>query len=83
MRLPPIGPNHGATPAAAATGADTPVDPTIWSCIAPDGIATVNVGKADMGQHVASTTAQIVADELGAPRSGIRSHAFGNEPKIH
>ncbi len=83
MRLPPIGPNHGAAPAAAATGADTPVDRSIWSCIAPDGIVTVNVGNADMGQHVASTMAQIVADELGAPWSGMRVTLVGNDPKYN
>jgi hypothetical protein len=83
MRLPPIGPNHGATPAAAATGADTPVDPSIWSSIAPDEIVTVNVGKADMGQHVAGTTAQIAADELGPPWSAMRVSLVGNDPKYN
>ena len=29
-------------------------------------LVTVNVAKADMGQHIASTMAQLVAEELGA-----------------
>ena len=45
----------GATPAAAAVGSAVPLEPSIWYSIAPDGIVTVNVGKADMGQHIAST----------------------------
>ena len=44
---------------------------------------TVNVGKADMGQHVASTMAQIVADELGAPWSAMRVSLVGNDPKYN
>jgi isoquinoline 1-oxidoreductase beta subunit len=59
------------------------VDPGIWSSIARDGIVTVNVGKADMGQHVASTMAQIVADELGAPWSAMRVGLVGNDPKYN
>src|SRR5215831_17199863 len=40
--------------------------PTAWYSIAPDGKVTVMVGKAEMGQHVSSTMAQIVAEELEA-----------------
>ena len=72
MRLRPIGPNHGATPGRCGYWRRTSADPGIWSSIARDGIVTVNVGKADMGQHVASAMAQIVADELGAPWSAMR-----------
>jgi len=69
----------GATPASAAA----PYDPTIWYGIGPDGIVTVNVGKADMGQHVASTMAQIVAEELGAAWSHMRVNLVGNDPKYN
>ena len=41
-------------------------EPSVWYSIGTDGLVTVNVGKADMGQHVASTMAQLVAEELGA-----------------
>ena len=35
--------------------------PTAWYSIGPDGIVTVMVGKAEMGQHVSSAMCQIVA----------------------
>ena len=62
---------------AAATYA-----PTVWYGIGEDGLVTVNVGKADMGQHVASTMAQIVADELGASWSHMRVNLVG-DPKFN
>jgi isoquinoline 1-oxidoreductase subunit beta len=40
--------------------------PTAWYTIGPDGKVTVMVGKAEMGQHVSSAMAQIVAEELEA-----------------
>ena len=43
----------------------------------------MNVGKADMGQHVASTMAQIVADELGASWGDMRVNLVGNDPKYN
>ncbi|MDE3176868.1 MAG: xanthine dehydrogenase family protein molybdopterin-binding subunit [Pseudomonadota bacterium] len=67
----------GAAEAAAA------VAPTTWYSIGDDGLVTVNVGKADMGQHVASTMAQIVADELGASWSQVRVALMGNDPKYN
>ena len=48
----------GAPGARAAASA---YDPSVWYSIGADGLVTVNVGKADMGQHIASTMAQIVA----------------------
>jgi isoquinoline 1-oxidoreductase len=72
----------GATSAAAAASA-APLEPSIWYSIAPDGVVTVNVGKADMGQHVASTMAQIVADELGASWGDMRVNLVGNDPKYN
>jgi isoquinoline 1-oxidoreductase len=68
----------GASEAAAAAGSYAP---TVWYQIGEDGLVTVNVGKADMGQHIASTMAQIVADELGASWSHMRVNLVGNDPK--
>src|SRR5260370_11610626 len=53
----------GADQAFAATGN---FDASVWYSIAPDGIVTVTCGKAVMGQHIASTMAQIAFDKLGA-----------------
>jgi isoquinoline 1-oxidoreductase subunit beta len=72
----------GVSPAAAAADA-APLEPSIWYAIAPNGVVTVNVGKADMGQHVASTMAQIVADELGASWGDMRVNLVGNDPKYN
>src|SRR3954469_23439507 len=49
-----------------ALAAATSFDPSVWYSITPDGLVTVTCGKADMGQHIASTMAQMVAEELGA-----------------
>ncbi len=35
-------------------------EPTVWYTIGNDGKVMVTVGKADMGQHVAITMAQLV-----------------------
>src|SRR5262249_16350140 len=40
--------------------------PSVWYRIGKDGKVEVTVGKADMGQHIASTMAQLVAEELEA-----------------
>ena len=40
--------------------------PTVWFEIDSDGGVLVNIAKAEMGQHVGTALARIVADELGA-----------------
>ena len=57
--------------------------PTVWYSVGEDGLVTVNVAKADMGQHVASTMAQIVGDELGASWRDMRVNLVGNDPKFN
>jgi CO/xanthine dehydrogenase Mo-binding subunit len=66
-----------------AVAAPANFDPSIWYSIAPSGIITVTVGKADMGQHVASTMAQMVAEELGANWRDMRIKLVGNDPKYN
>src|SRR5580698_2839605 len=70
----------GADQALAATGN---FDPSVWYSIAPDGIVTVTCGKADMGQHIASTMAQIVAEELGSNWKDMRIQLASNDPKFN
>lgn len=67
-----------AAPAAPAT-----FDPSVWYSIAPDGLVTVTCGKADMGQHIASTMAQLVAEELGASWKDMRVQLASNDPKYN
>jgi CO/xanthine dehydrogenase Mo-binding subunit len=58
-------------------------DPSVWYSIAPDGIVTVTCGKADMGQHIASTMAQIVCEELGSNWKDMRVQLASNDPKFN
>src|ERR1700744_5341912 len=58
-------------------------DPSVWYSIAPDGLVTVTSGKADMGQHIASTMAQIVCEELGANWKDMRVQLASNDPKFN
>jgi len=70
----------GADQAFAAT---SNFDPSVWYSIAPDGIVTVTCGKADMGQHIASTMAQIICEELGANWKDMRVQLSSNDPKYN
>jgi len=70
----------GADTALAAPGS---FDPSVWYSIAPDGLVTVTCGKADMGQHIASTMAQIVCEELGANWKDMRVQLASNDPKFN
>jgi CO/xanthine dehydrogenase Mo-binding subunit len=58
-------------------------DPSVWYSIAPDGIVTVTCGKADMGQHIASTMAQIISEELGSSWKDMRVQLASNDPKFN
>ena len=71
----------GADQAQAA--AASKFDPSVWYSIGPDGIVTVTCGKADMGQHIASTMAQIVSEELGSNWKDMRVQLASNDPKFN
>src|SRR5229473_978099 len=70
---------HGISDALAAGK----FEPTAWYSIAPDGKVTVMVGKAEMGQHVSSAMAQIVAEELEADWNKMRIALPDNDPKYN
>lgn len=70
-----------ATDAAAAGGAAAGFEPTIWYSIDRDGIVTVNVIRAELGQHVGTAVARIVADELEADWSKVRIKTVDSDPK--
>lgn len=69
--------------ALAAPATPAAFDPSVWYSIAPDGLVTVTCGKADMGQHIASTMAQLVAEELGASWKDMRVQLASNDPKYN
>lgn len=47
-------------------------EPTQWYAIDANGIVTVNIIRAEMGQHVGTSLARIVAEELEAPWENVR-----------
>lgn len=47
-------------------------EPNLWFAIDADGIITVNIIRAEMGQHVGTALARILADELEADWSKVR-----------
>jgi CO/xanthine dehydrogenase Mo-binding subunit len=70
----------GGDQAFAAPGS---FDPSVWYSIAPDGLVTITCGKADMGQHIASTMAQIICEELGSNWKDMRVQLASNDPKFN
>ena len=55
--------------------------PTIWFEIDAQGRILVNIAKAEMGQHVGTALARIVADELGANWDDIHIKYVDFNPK--
>ncbi len=53
----------GKAEAAAGTGMSS-FTPSIWFTITPDGKTTMHIVKAEMGQHVGTGLAQVIAEEL-------------------
>jgi isoquinoline 1-oxidoreductase subunit beta len=59
--------------AAAAAGSETPAfTPSIWFTITPDGKVTMHIVKAEMGQHVGTGLAQVIAEELEVKWDDVR-----------
>jgi len=57
-------PPHGTS--AKPGDPATLFEPTIWYSVAGDGTVVVHVARAEMGQHVGTALARIVAEELEA-----------------
>jgi isoquinoline 1-oxidoreductase subunit beta len=56
-------------------------EPTIWYGIDPSGAVTVNIIRAEMGQHVGTALARIVADELEADWDKVKTVTVDSDPK--
>src|ERR1700729_1310736 len=67
--------------AATSAPARSAFEPTIWYAIDREGIVTVNVIRAEMGQHVGTALARILADELEADWDKVRLDAVNTDPK--
>src|SRR5580700_8819926 len=56
-------------------------EPTIWYGINPSGEVTINITRVEMGQHVGTALARIVADELEADWGKVRVVTVDSDPK--
>ncbi|MEE4191292.1 MAG: molybdopterin cofactor-binding domain-containing protein, partial [Halieaceae bacterium] len=65
----------------AATGGSQSFSPAVWFEVSNTGDVTINIAKAEMGQHVGTALARIVADELGADWSKVSLHHVDSDPK--
>jgi isoquinoline 1-oxidoreductase subunit beta len=55
--------------------------PTVWFEIDGSGAILINIAKAEMGQHVGTALARIVADELGADWGDVSIKHVDSDPK--
>jgi len=60
---------------------DKAFSPTIWFEINTSGKVLVNIAKAEMGQHVGTALARIVAEELGADWNTVEIKHVDTDPK--
>jgi CO/xanthine dehydrogenase Mo-binding subunit len=75
-------PRPGFTAAdAASTSPVALFEPTIWYRIDRSGVVTVSIVKAEMGQHIGTALARIVADELEADWDKVRLDYVDTDPK--
>jgi len=59
--------------AEAGVGGGMPgFTPSIWFTITPDGKVTMHIVKAEMGQHVGTSLAQVIAEELEVKWEDVR-----------
>ncbi|MFT4769681.1 MAG: isoquinoline 1-oxidoreductase beta subunit [Glaciecola sp.] len=64
-----------------ATGGSRIFSPAVWFEINEAGEVLVNIAKAEMGQHVGTALARIVADELGASWDSVSLVHVDTDPK--
>ncbi len=84
MGLGSVLPGFSAAQAAediGKSGASRVFAPTVWFEIDTDGNVLVNVAKAEMGQHVGTALARVVADELGADWDRVSIKYVDSDPK--
>jgi len=64
-----------------ASGGSRLFSPTVWFEIDADGNTLVNIAKAEMGQHVGTALARVVAEELGADWDSVSILHVDSDPK--
>src|SRR5215475_15069346 len=65
----------------AQESGSSPFEPTIWYSVDRDGIVTVNIIRAEMGQHIGTAVARILADELEVDWTNVRILMVDSDPK--
>jgi isoquinoline 1-oxidoreductase subunit beta len=65
----------------AAEAVSSPFEPTIWYSVDRSGVVTVNITRAEMGQHIGTAIARILADELEVDWGNVRISAVDTDPK--
>ena len=71
-----------ATPTGEPAAATAPLwEPGLWYSIDREGMVTVNIIRAEMGQHIGTALARILADELEADWSKVRIIHVDSDPK--
>lgn len=65
----------------ATSGGSTSFSPVVWFEVGADGGVLVNIAKAEMGQHVGTALARIVAEELGADWEKVTLAHVDSDPK--
>ncbi len=65
----------------ASTGASARFTPSMWFEISGDGSIMMNIPKAEMGQHVGTALARVIADELGANWDDVEFVHADSDPK--
>src|SRR3984957_1008476 len=67
--------------AGPAPSAGELFEPTIWYGIDPNGTVTINIIRAEMGQHVGTALGRIVADELEADWNKVKIVTVDSDSK--
>ncbi|WP_109477889.1 molybdopterin cofactor-binding domain-containing protein [Paraburkholderia sp. C35] len=71
----------GSAPPDSVKSQGPVFEPTVWFGIDHNGIISVNVPKAEMGQHIGTAIARILADELEADWNMVRIVGVDTDPK--
>ena len=67
--------------AGPARSAGELFEPTIWYGIDPSGMVTINIIRAEMGQHVGTALGRIVAEELEADWNKVKIVTVDSDSK--
>jgi CO/xanthine dehydrogenase Mo-binding subunit len=74
-------PGAVAAPGAAGSAPERLFEPTLWYGIDRQGRVTVNIIRAEMGQHVGTALARIVAEELEVDWTQVAVAYVDTDPK--